>query len=128
MLAALSRIEVETNGMNTRLIVKSVIASLGETTELTDDPDREADFEVLKSACQRFSACPIAHYYTDAVPNDFPLIPSKSSIQLLRKVLIDASEFCAIRAVVAKGGQAHDWAIPCKRADTRQLRDRVEAI
>lgn len=49
-LADLARQEIITNRGNTNVFVKSVISYMGESTNLKDDPDREAAFVVIKSA------------------------------------------------------------------------------
>jgi N-acetylmuramoyl-L-alanine amidase len=50
ILTDLARLEVERNREQTNVFVKSVIAYMGESTNLKDNPDREAAFVVIKSA------------------------------------------------------------------------------
>jgi N-acetylmuramoyl-L-alanine amidase len=50
ILTDLARLEVERNRDHTNMFVKSVIAYMGESTNLKDNPDREAAFVVIKSA------------------------------------------------------------------------------
>jgi N-acetylmuramoyl-L-alanine amidase len=50
ILADLARLEVERNREHTSVFVKSVITYMGESTNLKDNPDREAAFVVIKSA------------------------------------------------------------------------------
>jgi N-acetylmuramoyl-L-alanine amidase len=50
ILTDLARLEVERNREHTNVFVKSVIAYMGESTNLKDNPDREAAFVVIKSA------------------------------------------------------------------------------
>jgi len=50
ILADLARLEVERNREHTSVFVKSVIESMGESTNLKDNPDRAAAFVVIKSA------------------------------------------------------------------------------
>ena len=50
ILSDLARLEVERNREHTSVFVRSVIAYMGESTNLKDNPDREAAFVVIKSA------------------------------------------------------------------------------
>jgi N-acetylmuramoyl-L-alanine amidase len=50
ILTDLARLEVERNREHTSVFVRSVIAYMGESTNLKDNPDREAAFVVIKSA------------------------------------------------------------------------------
>jgi N-acetylmuramoyl-L-alanine amidase len=50
ILADLARLEVERNREHTSVFVKSMITYMGESTNLKDNPDREAAFVVIKSA------------------------------------------------------------------------------
>ena len=50
ILSDLARLEVERNREHTNVFVRSVIAYMGESTNLKDNPDREAAFVVIKSA------------------------------------------------------------------------------